>query len=99
MRGNALVKIAHLAGPGNPQLSRSSCFQLCSKRDSFALRKRLCWFMAVFKMKKCPTCIGIGACDEGDACPTCEGTGEIPTDQVVIDDPCQPAVCLGDRQE
>jgi DnaJ-class molecular chaperone len=47
--------------------------------------------MAVFKMKKCPTCIGIGACTEGDKCPTCEGTGEVPTDEVIIDDPCQPA--------
>jgi len=50
--------------------------------------------MVVMKMKKCPTCIGIGACGEGDACPTCEGTGEIPTDQVIIDEPCQPIVCL-----
>jgi DnaJ-class molecular chaperone len=53
----------------------------------------LSW-MAVMKMKKCPTCIGIGSCDEGDPCPTCEGTGEIPTDQVIIDEPCQPIVCL-----
>ena len=89
----------------NPQpaqylpLSPSARFEVCSKRDSFALQKRLCLIMAVFKMKKCPTCIGIGACDEGDKCPTCEGTGEVPTDQVIIDDPCQPAVCLEDMQK
>jgi len=51
--------------------------------------------MAVFKMKKCPTCIGIGACTEGDKCPTCEGTGEVPSDEVIIDDPCQPAAIAG----
>lgn len=55
--------------------------------------------MAVFKMKKCPTCIGIGVCDEGDKCPTREGIGEIPTDQAIIDDPCQPVVCLEKGQE
>jgi hypothetical protein len=81
------------------QLLPPPAFRWCSKRDSFAGRKRLCLIMAVFKMKKCPTCIGIGACDEGDKCPTCEGTGEVPTDQVIIDDPCQPAVCLEDRQK
>ena len=47
--------------------------------------------MTVIKLRKCPICIGIGACTEGDKCPTCEGTGEIPTGEVVIDDPCQPA--------
>lgn len=46
--------------------------------------------MAVMKMIKCPTCIGIGACPDGDVCPTCEGTGEMPSSEVVIDDPCQP---------
>jgi DnaJ-class molecular chaperone len=48
--------------------------------------------MAVYKMKKCPTCIGFGACSDGDKCPTCEGTGEVPSDEVIIDDPCQPAM-------
>ena len=48
--------------------------------------------MAVFKMIKCPTCIGFGACPEGDKCPTCEGTGEVPTDEAIIDEPCQPLV-------
>jgi hypothetical protein len=46
--------------------------------------------MAVFKLKKCPTCIGFGSCAEGDKCPTCEGTGEVPTDEAIIDEPCQP---------
>ena len=44
----------------------------------------------VVRLIKCPTCIGIGYCNEGDLCVTCEGTGEIPSDEVVIDDPCQP---------
>jgi len=47
--------------------------------------------MSVSKLKKCPTCIGMGFCPEGDACPTCEGTGEVPTDEAIIDEPCQPA--------
>ena len=46
--------------------------------------------MSVMKLKKCPTCIGMGYCVEGDKCATCEGTGELPTDEVVIDEPCQP---------
>lgn len=46
--------------------------------------------MSVSKLKKCPTCIGIGSCPEGDACPTCEGTGEVPSDEVIVDEPCQP---------
>jgi DnaJ-class molecular chaperone len=68
---------------------------ICAKQHMPSSPKRtmLSW-MTVMKMKKCPTCIGIGACGEGDACPTCEGTGEIPTDQVIIDEPCQPVVCL-----
>ncbi|MEO8727707.1 MAG: hypothetical protein ABI383_16465 [Acidobacteriaceae bacterium] len=53
-----------------------------------------CYFgggpVAVMKMRKCPTCIGIGYCPEGDACPTCEGTGEVPTEEAIIDEPCQP---------
>jgi hypothetical protein len=75
MSGNALVKIAHLPGPRKLQprkilnSRRPPALGVCSKRDSFAPRKELCLTMAVFKMKKCPTCIA------------CEGTGEIPTDQ------------------
>ena len=48
--------------------------------------------MSVMKMIKCPTCIGIGACPDGDVCPTCDGTGEMPSSEVVIDDPCQPLI-------
>jgi len=48
--------------------------------------------MAVYKMKKCPTCIGAGVCSDGDPCPSCEGTGEIPSDEAIIDDPCQPVM-------
>ncbi len=47
--------------------------------------------MAIFRLIKCPTCIGIGFCPDGDKCPSCEGTGEIPKSEVIIDDPCQPA--------
>ena len=47
--------------------------------------------MAVYKMIKCPTCIGLGYCTEGDKCDTCEGTGEIPSDELVAEEPCQPA--------
>ena len=46
----------------------------------------------VTRLKKCPTCIGHGYCNEGDKCPTCEGTGEVPMDEVIIDEPCQPVV-------
>ena len=46
--------------------------------------------MPAMKLKKCPTCIGIGYCTEGDKCVTCEGTGEVPTEEVIIDEPCQP---------
>ena len=44
----------------------------------------------VVRMIKCPTCIGIAYCGEGDLCVTCEGTGEVPSDEVIIDEPCQP---------
>lgn len=57
---------------------------------SFTARAGYPKSMAVFKMKKCPTCIGIGSCTEGDKCPTCEGTGEVASDEVIIDEPCQP---------
>ncbi|MCU1284137.1 MAG: hypothetical protein JWO13_487 [Acidobacteriales bacterium] len=46
--------------------------------------------MALTRLIKCPTCIGIGYCGEGDKCTTCEGTGEVPCDEVILDDPCQP---------
>lgn len=44
----------------------------------------------VDRLKKCPTCIGMGYCVDGTLCPSCEGTGEVPLDEPVIDDPCQP---------
>lgn len=46
----------------------------------------------VVRMIKCPTCIGIAYCGEGDLCVTCEGTGEVPSDEVIIDEPCQPNI-------
>jgi hypothetical protein len=46
--------------------------------------------MAVKRLIKCPTCIGIGYCSEADICATCEGTGEVPRDEVILEDPCQP---------
>lgn len=46
--------------------------------------------MALVRMKKCPTCIGLGYCSEDEKCPTCEGTGEVPSNEVIIDEPCQP---------
>jgi DnaJ-class molecular chaperone len=48
--------------------------------------------VAVKRIIKCPTCIGIGNCGEGDVCTTCEGTGEVPNDEVIIDDPGQPII-------
>jgi DnaJ-class molecular chaperone len=48
--------------------------------------------MAVTRLIKCPTCIGIGYCGEGDKCTTCEGTGEVPNNEVIVDNPCQPIV-------
>jgi hypothetical protein len=75
--------------PGLCTRSRTVPNSTSSRRKDYT-----CIYMSVMKMKKCPTCIGIGSCGEGDLCPTCEGTGEIPTDQVIIDDPCQPVVCL-----
>jgi DnaJ-class molecular chaperone len=50
--------------------------------------------MTVLRMVKCPTCIGMGYCDEADLCPSCEGTGEVPNNEVIIDEPCQPLVRL-----
>jgi len=46
--------------------------------------------MTVTRLIKCPTCIGIGYCAEGAKCSTCEGTGEVPNNEVILDDPCQP---------
>lgn len=46
--------------------------------------------MTALRMKKCPTCIGNGYCPDGDPCPTCECTGEVPSDEVIIEEPCQP---------
>ena len=48
--------------------------------------------MTVTRLIKCPTCIGFGYCNEGDKCATCEGTGEVPSNEVIIDEPCQPVV-------
>lgn len=48
--------------------------------------------MTLKRLIKCPTCIGIGYCNEADLCTTCEGTGEVPNDEVIIDEPCQPNV-------
>ena len=50
--------------------------------------------MTVTRLIKCPTCIGIGYCGEGDKCVTCEGTGEVPFNEVIVDDPCQPAAII-----
>ena len=50
-------------------------------------------FMAVFKMKKCPACIGMGTCTEGVECPGCEGAGEVPSNRLITDDPSQPVTC------
>ena len=50
--------------------------------------------MTVKRLIKCPTCIGIGYCEPEQKCSSCEGTGEVPSDEVIIDDPCQPdAMC------
>jgi hypothetical protein len=46
--------------------------------------------MPLTRLIKCPTCIGIGYCSPGEKCSTCEGTGEVPSDEVIIDEPCQP---------
>ena len=46
----------------------------------------------VMRLTKCPTCIGIGYCSDGDKCPTCEGTGEVPVEEEIVDDPCQPVM-------
>lgn len=66
------------------------------KRVTVAIRRaveenRLNFIMALQRMIKCPTCIGIGYCTEADICTTCEGTGEVPSDEVILDEPCQPA--------
>jgi len=46
--------------------------------------------MTVTRLIKCPTCIGMGYCADGDKCSTCEGTGEVPNNELIVDDPCQP---------
>jgi DnaJ-class molecular chaperone len=42
------------------------------------------------KHRKCPTCIGIGYCEDGSSCPTCDGIGEVDyaDDLTLPDDPC-----------
>jgi len=47
-------------------------------------------YMSVEKLRKCPICSGFGKCDDGSPCPTCEGTGEVPADEPIVDDPCWP---------
>ena len=42
----------------------------------------------VSKLKKCPTCLGMGICDDGSTCLTCEGTGEIAHGKEVLAEPC-----------
>ncbi len=44
--------------------------------------------VAVVKEKKCPTCIGLGRCADGSECPTCNGSGEIPSNQIIVQEPC-----------
>lgn len=48
----------------------------------------------IVRLIKCPTCIGIGHCGEGDICQTCEGTGEVPSNEVILEDPCQPVALI-----
>jgi DnaJ-class molecular chaperone len=44
----------------------------------------------IFKLKKCPNCLGRGICTDGTTCPTCKGEGEIASSLNVIvpDEPC-----------
>lgn len=43
----------------------------------------------VKKLKKCPTCLGRGICDDESKCGTCEGTGEVTHDEEVLaEEPC-----------
>jgi len=43
----------------------------------------------VKKLKKCPTCLGRGICDDESKCATCGGTGEIAHGkEVVAKEPC-----------
>jgi DnaJ-class molecular chaperone len=46
--------------------------------------------MSISKMKKCPSCKGLGICDDGSECPDCEGAGEISFDETPDPTNCWP---------
>jgi DnaJ-class molecular chaperone len=37
----------------------------------------------IFKMHKCPNCLGRGICTDGTTCPMCKGSGEVSYSQNV----------------
>lgn len=43
----------------------------------------------LFKMRKCPNCLGRGICTDGSTCPACEGKGEVPHGmELPLEEPC-----------